>query len=284
MTGRQGHALYDPGGPGNTSWRLLPMTNTSNPVALITGGARGIGNAITRRLASEGYAVAINFAHSADAAERLVEEIGSRRGDAIALQCDIGVADQRRRMLDAILQRWGRIDLLVNNAGITSIGRKDLLDATESSWDRVFDTNLKGPFFLTQAVCRAMVKLRSSQHIARGTIVNISSISSYAVSTNRADYCLTKSATEMMTHLFATRMAEHDVAVYEISPGVIRSDMTAPVQEKYDRLIADGLTPIRRWGEPDDVAQGVVALAGGCFPFCTGQRIDIDGGFHIRRL
>ena len=254
------------------------------PVALVTGAGRGIGRAITLRLASDGYAVAINYARSESAAHALVAEVESAGGQACSFQADIGDIARSAAMVETLLDRWGRIDLLVNNAGITSVGRADLLEATEASWDLVFATNLKGPFFLTQCVCRAMIDLRESSVIDRGTVVMLSSISSFAVSTNRADYCMTKSATSMMTKLFATRMADENVLVYEVSPGVIRSDMTAPVQEKYDRLISDGLSPIRRWGEPDDVAHAVSALAAGALPFCTGQCLHIDGGFHIRRL
>jgi 3-oxoacyl-[acyl-carrier protein] reductase len=173
---------------------------------------------------------------------------------------------------------------LVNNAGISSPGRRDVLEATEESWDEVFATNLKGPFFLAQIAARAMIDLIRSGQTQRGTIVNVSSISAYAVSTNRADYCLAKAAMPMMTWLLATRLAEEKIRVYEICPGVIASDMTAPVKEKYDRLIAEGMSPIRRWGEPEDVARAVATVVSDAFPFSTGETINVDGGFHIRRL
>jgi NAD(P)-dependent dehydrogenase (short-subunit alcohol dehydrogenase family) len=159
-----------------------------------------------------------------------------------------------------------------------------LLEATELGWDTVFATNLKGPFFLAQACARAMIEAIAAARIERGTIVNISSISAYAVSTNRADYCLAKAALQMMTWLLADRLAEESIRVYEVCPGIIASDMTAPVREKYDRLIAEGLTPIRRWGQGDDVAAAVAMLASGALAFSTGERINVDGGFHIRRL
>jgi NAD(P)-dependent dehydrogenase (short-subunit alcohol dehydrogenase family) len=174
--------------------------------------------------------------------------------------------------------------VLVNNAGITSVGRKDLLDATEESWEAVFATNLKGPFFLAQLAAREMIRLVKQNQIEHGTIVNVSSISAYAVSTNRADYCIAKSAMRMMTWLLADRLAELHVRVYEVCPGVIASDMTAPVKEKYDKLIAEGMSPLRRWGQPEDVAAAVSMLASGALPFSTGERINVDGGFHIRRL
>jgi NAD(P)-dependent dehydrogenase (short-subunit alcohol dehydrogenase family) len=159
----------------------------------------------------------------------------------------------------------------------------DLLEATEENWERVFATNLKGPFFLSQRAAREMIAAITAGKQPQGTIVNLSSISAYTVSTNRGDYCLAKSAVGMLTSLFATRLADYNIRVFEICPGIIASDMTAPVQEKYDRLIADGLSPIRRWGTPADVAQAVSAVIRE-LPFSTGQRIDVDGGFHIRRL
>jgi NAD(P)-dependent dehydrogenase (short-subunit alcohol dehydrogenase family) len=214
----------------------------------------------------------------------VVAAIRGRGGQAIAVQADIGSRDDRKRLLDSAVSALGRLDVLVNNAGITSQGRKDLLEATEESWDLVFDTNLKGPFFLSQAAARAMIDLRKSGVLDGGKIINISSISSYAVSTNRADYCMAKAALQMMTWLLADRLAEENILVYEVCPGVIASDMTAPVQEKYDRLIAEGMTPIRRWGQPEDVAKAVAAIVSGAFPFSTGERINVDGGFHLRRL
>ena len=160
----------------------------------------------------------------------------------------------------------------------------DLLELTASSWERVFATNLKGPFFLAQQAAKQMIGQIQANTIARATIINISSISAYATSSNRADYCMAKAAMQMMTWLLADRLAGENIWVYEVCPGVIKSDMTAPVEEKYDRLIAEGLTPIRRWGTPDDVARAVSQLASETFSFTTGERINVDGGFHIRRL
>jgi NAD(P)-dependent dehydrogenase (short-subunit alcohol dehydrogenase family) len=260
------------------------MRRNQQPVALVTGASRGIGRAIAERLASDGYAVVVNYHANRAAAEDVVAAIITAGGQAAAVQADVGLAADRQRMVGETLAEFGRIDVLVNNAGITSVGRKDLLEATEESWDAVFATNLKGPFFLAQHVAREMIRLIKAGQIDRGTIVNISSISAYAVSTNRADYCIAKSGLAMMTWLFADRLAEQHIRVYEVCPGVITSDMTAPLKEKYDRLIAEGLTPIRRWGEPDDVAAAVSMLAAGALPFSTGERINVDGGFHIRRL
>ncbi len=256
----------------------------SSPLALITGSSRGIGKAIALAMAGAGYDVVVNYARSQTAAEEVVREIEALGQQALAVQADVALREDRQRLLDATLAKFARVDLLVNNAGITSPGRLDLLAATEESWDQVFDTNLKGPFFLAQQTATAMIGLIETQTIARGTIINVSSISAYAVSTNRVDYCIAKAAQQMMTWQLAARLAEQGINVYEVCPGVIASDMTAPVKEKYDRLIAEGLSPIRRWGQPEDVAQAIVMLASGVLGFSTGDRLNIDGGFHIRRL
>jgi len=252
--------------------------------AIVTGGSRGIGRAIALELNRLGYAVAVNYARQADAAEDVANQIHAAGGLAVAVQGDVGAADDRGRLVRTALEKFGRLDLLVNNAGITSQGRKDVLEAAEESWDKVFATNLKGPFFLSQLAAREMIRQIRDKTIPGGKIVNISSVSAYAVSTNRADYCMTKAAMGMMTRLFAQRLAPEGIGVFEVCPGVIESDMTAPVKEKYDRLIAEGIWPIRRWGRPEDVARAVAAIVLDYFPFTTGQRIDVDGGFHIRTL
>jgi NAD(P)-dependent dehydrogenase (short-subunit alcohol dehydrogenase family) len=253
-------------------------------VALVTGASRGIGRAIALRLARDGFAVTVNYHSNRQSADEVIREIEQAGGTAIAVQADVATAPDRERLISETLKHFGRLDCLVNNAGITSVGRKDLLEATEESWDTVFATNLKGPFFLAQSAARQMIALIDSAKIPRGTIINVSSISAYAVSTNRADYCMAKAAMQMMTWLLADRLAEHKINVYEVCPGVIASDMTAPVKEKYDQLIAEGLSPIRRWGQPEDVASAVAMLASGQLLFSTGDRLNIDGGFHIRRL
>jgi 3-oxoacyl-[acyl-carrier protein] reductase len=257
---------------------------TPRPVALVTGASRGIGRAVALALGRAGYAVAVNYARSVDAAERVVAQIREHGGEAIAVRASVAETDQRRALIEATFEAFGDLDVLVNNAGITSPGRKDLLEATEQGWDTVFATNLKGPFFLAQLAANRMIASRAAGRRQRRTIINISSISAFAASTNRADYCMTKAAMQMMTWLFATRLADEEIQVYEICPGVIATDMTATVRDKYDRLIHDGLSPIRRWGEPEDVARAVVTLARGDFPFSTGDRIHVDGGYHIRRL
>ena len=219
-----------------------------------------------------------------EAANEVVREIESAGGRAMGVLASVAEAAGREKLLAAARDQLGEVQVLVNNAGITSPGRLDLLDATEENWELIFATNLKGPFFLTQQTARQMIAAQQAGRIDHATIVNVSSISAFAVSTNRGDYCLTKSAQQMMTHLFATRLAEYGIRVYEVCPGIISTDMTAAVREKYDRLIADGLTPIPRWGEPEDVARAVLALVRGDFPFSTGERLHVDGGFHIRQL
>jgi len=254
------------------------------PVALVTGASRGIGRAIAQRLGAAGHAVAVNYFRSPDAADEVVKAIEQAGGQAFAVQGSVAVADDRQRLIDSTLDQFGRLDVLVNNAGITSPGRRDLLDATLESWDEVFDTNLKGPFFLAQRAAREMIRLAGEGKLNSGVIVNISSISAYAVSANRVDYCTAKAGLQMVTWQLACRLAEHNIRVFEICPGVIQSDMTAPVVAKYDALIADGLAPIRRWGQPEDVAKAVEAVVSDAFPFTTGDRINVDGGFHMRRL
>lgn len=250
------------------------------PSAIVTGASRGIGKAIAKGLASQGYGVIVNYFRNQEAAEATVAEIVDDGGKAVAVQADIGDLQAPVTLTEAAQEHFGPPSVLINNAGITSQGRLDILEASPESWDRVFDTNLKGAFFCAQATANLMLE----QGVKPGYIINVNSISSYAVSTNRADYCIAKSGMQMMTKLFATRLADDNVLVYEVCPGVIDSDMTAPVKEKYDSLISDGLSPIRRWGTGDDVARAVSMLVSGALPFTTGERINIDGGFHIRRL
>lgn len=265
--------------------RAAPESGSTPPlVAIVTGASRGIGRAIALDLARAGYSVVVNYARRVDAAREVVAEIEAQGGRAFAAVGDVSQSADRERLVAETCERYGRLDVLVNNAGITSPGRLDLLEATEASWDLVLGTNLKGPFFLAQLAARAMIDGQARGVQSSGVIVNVSSISAYAVSTNRADYCIAKAGMEMMTWLLASRLAEHQIRVFEICPGVIASDMTAPVHAKYDQLIAEGLSPIRRWGQPEDVAKAVTAVVGDAFPFTTGQRIHVDGGFHIRRL
>jgi 3-oxoacyl-[acyl-carrier protein] reductase len=249
-------------------------------VALVTGAARGIGRAIAVALAKEKWRVVVNYRTNAAAAQealRLVESVG---GSGIVVQADIADAADRARLVAQTLAAFARIDLLVNNAGMAPRLRMDLLETTEPSYDEVMATNLKGPFFLTQLVARRMIELK----IERAGIINIGSLSAYTSSMNRSEYCLSKAGVGMMTALFADRLAGCGINVYEVRPGIVRTDMTGAVREKYGRMIAEGLTPIARWGEPDEVARAVVAIAQDCFPISTGEVINVDGGFHLRRL
>lgn len=253
-------------------------------VALITGGARGIGLAIARHLSIEGCDLAINGVREESAVKEVLDAL--RAGGTEVLYCrgDIASAEDRERIVDLVRTRFGRLHVLVNNAGITSPGRKDLLEADEAAFDRVVAVNLKGPFFLTQLAARWMVSQREADTVFRGVIINISSVSAEIVSVNRGDYCLTKAATGMATRLWAARLADFGIEVYEIQPGVIRSDMTAAVTARYDKLIAEGLTLQRRWGEPDDVGRAAAMLVRGDLPYATGQVLKIDGGMTIRQL
>jgi NAD(P)-dependent dehydrogenase (short-subunit alcohol dehydrogenase family) len=252
--------------------------------AIVTGASRGIGRGIAEALGACGWAVVINYNRSAEAAQAAAEAVVAAGGQAATVQADVSALADHERLVDAALEHFGRLDLLVNNAGIAPPVRTDLLEATPESYDLVMAVNLRGPYFLTQRVARAMIDLVGRGVVSAPRIVNISSVSAYTTSIARGDYCLSKAALSMVTALYAARLAEHGINVYEIRPGIIATDMTGAVQAKYDKLIAEGLTPIARWGQPDDIAKAVVAIAQGWLPFSTGQVIDVDGGFHLRRL
>ncbi len=252
-------------------------------VALITGGSRGIGLGIARSLVQEGLRLAINGVRPAEDLGEILEGLDPSGERVTYARGDISSADDRQAIVDHVFDRFGRIDVLVNNAGITSPGRNDILEADEASFDRVVAINLKGPYFLTQLVANRMIAAPPAEGFRR-VIINVSSISAEFVSTNRGDYCLTKAALGMATKLWAVRLAEHDIDVYEIRPGVIRSDMTAGVADKYDRMFREGLTLERRWGEPEDIGRAAAALVRGDLPYATGQVLKIDGGMTIRSL
>ena len=253
-------------------------------VALVTGAGRGIGRGISLALAERGWAVVINYRGNAEAALETAQAVAAMGGRALLVQADVAQTADRERLLADSLAAFGRIDLLVNNAGMGPRQRVDLLEVAEASYDEVMAVNLEGPFFLTQAVAKAMIALLKTGTIHAPKIVNIGSISAYTASVNRAEYCISKAGMAMMTALFADRLATEGINVYEIRPGIIETDLTSVAKAKYDALIADGLTPIRRWGQPEDVAAAVVAIAEGYLPFSTGEVINVDGGFHLRRL
>jgi 3-oxoacyl-[acyl-carrier protein] reductase len=253
-------------------------------VALITGGARGIGLAIARRLAHDGCDLLLCGTRDEAA---LGDALASLRGpgrEVAYVQADIGEAEGRERLVAAARARFGRLHVLVNNAGIAPAVRADVLEAGEESFDRVLRVNLKGPYFLTQLAARFLIEQRQRDPAFQGCVVFVTSISATTVSTNRGDYCLSKAGLAMAAQLWAVRLATHGIPVYEVRPGVVRTDMTAGVAERYDRLIADGLIPQARWGEPEDVARVVASLARGDAPYSTGAVITVDGGLTIPRL
>ena len=258
----------------------------SKPAALVTGGSRGIGRAVCVELARAGHDVIINFNENFGAAEEtriLVEELGVV-GEVC--QADITSKTDRELLVEFSMERFGRIDLLVNNAGIAPPIRQDVLETTEESFDRILNGNLRAPYFLTQQIAREMIELINSKAIERGAIVNISSLRSYTAARNYGEYCISKAGVSMMTKLFAVRLAEHGINVYEVCPGIIETDMTSSdaTREYYNSRLAKGMTPINRWGKPEEVALAVSAIAKGHFPFSTGAVFDVDGGWHLRHL
>ena len=264
-----------------------------NPVALITGASRGIGRGVALELANLGVDLVLNYARNQAAARATATQCvqaAEASGQSISaeiFEADISAREQRCRLVTFAKSRFGRIDVLVNNAGVAPDIRADLLEATEESFDRLININVKAPYFLTQLVARTMIEQATGAAAAgpiRSKIITISSISAYTASTNRGDYCIAKAALSMLTPLYASRLAEHGINVYEIRPGVIATDMTEPVKGKYDKLIAEGLTPIARWGTPEDIGKAVSAIVQDLLPFSTGEVINVDGGFHLRRL
>lgn len=250
-------------------------------VALVTGGNRGIGRGITQALLTEGWRVSILATRTAPT--DVLAEL-SRLGEVRYTQGSIADADAHARYVEDTLADWGRLDALINNAGVAPEQRADILDATPESYDRVMDINLRGPYFLTQRVANAMLKLDTPDNGVRGTIVNVSSISADTVSVNRGEYCLSKAAMTMATQLWAVRLAPEGIVVYEIRPGVIATDMTSGVTAKYDALFASGAVPMPRWGHPDDVGGAVVQLTAGKMPYSTGDIITVGGGIQIKTL
>ncbi len=259
---------------------MSPMAQ-ENKVALVTGAARGIGAAIAAELAGSGFDVAAFDVIDAGDTIAAVTAAG-RHG--LEIVGDVTSAADRAAALAEVERSLGRLDVLVNNAGVAPKVRADILSAGEESYDRVMAINLKGPYFLTQAVANWMIRQRQQRRDDWMCIVNMSSISAYTASPSRGEYCISKAGVSMATKLWAARLAEHGIGVYEIRPGIIATDMTAGVKDKYDKLIADGLTPIRRWGTPADVATAVAACAAGEMKFSTGEVINVDGGFHLRTL
>lgn len=252
-------------------------------VAIVTGAARGIGAAIARKLAEDGYSIGILDVLDEERASETIDAIKKAGSDVTYVKADISKKEDRESAVRQIMDRYGRIDVLVNNAGVAPKKRMDILETTEESFDFVTGINIKGTFFMTQLVSRIMV-----DEVKKGgfqpKIVNISSMSAYTSSVSRGEYCISKAGVSMITTLFADRLAEYGINVYEIRPGIIMTDMTSTVKDKYDKLIGEGLLPIKRWGYPEDIANTVSVLCSGKLAYSTGDVINVDGGFHIRRL
>ncbi len=254
------------------------------PIAFVTGSSRGIGLGIAEQLAKKGYNLAINGIRDESLVADVLEQLRGFGAEVIYCRGSIAHADERAAMLAQVKAHFGQLNLLVNNAGVAPPVRNDILEATEESFDYVLQTNLKGTYFLTQAVANWMIQQKAEQPDFRASIITISSISATVASVNRGEYCVSKAGLSMTTQLFAARLGAFDIPVYEIRPGVIKTDMTAGVTDKYDALIANGLTVQPRWGMPDDVGRAVAAIADGSFPYSTGQVFMVDGGLTLSRL
>lgn len=251
--------------------------------AIVTGSSRGIGFAIARQLGKDGFNIVMVATGDREKNREAIEELLK---DGIAVEyvkANVSDRGDRERIVESTISRFGRIDVLVNNAGVAPVVRADLLDMTEESFDRVISINTKGNMFLTQIVAKEMIKQEKIEE-RRGVIVNISSCSAVVSSPSRGEYCVSKAGISMLTTLYADRLAGEEILVHEVRPGVIKTDMTSAVEEKYDNLIKDGLFPIARWGRAEDVANAVSALVSDKFLYTTGNYIDVDGGFHIKRL
>ncbi|NLF38733.1 3-ketoacyl-ACP reductase [bacterium] len=251
---------------------------------LITGGSRGIGLGIARALAAEGCGIAVCGMRPAAQVAPAIGFLREGGCDPLYIQADVSKQPDRERLLDAVRERFGALNVLVNNAGIAPRERKDMLHASEKSYDEVMGTNVKGPYFLTQLAARWMIAQRQKDPQFTACIITVTSISATVASTNRGEYCVSKAAASMATKLWAVRLAEFGIRVYEIQPGIIKTDMTAGVEEKYNKLIAEGLLLQPRWGLPQDVGRAAAMLVRGDLPYSTGQAITIDGGLTIARL
>lgn len=252
--------------------------------AFITGGTRGIGLGIATELAKAGFDLAVNGLREEAVVKPVIEELSSLGVQVRYVRGDVSKKEDRQQMVDAIQERFGPIHVLVNNAGIAPPERKDILEASEESFEHVLNVNLQGPYFLTQLVANNMIVSKKKYNEAFFCIINVSSVSATAASVNRGEYCISKAGIAMATKLWAARLGEFDIPVYEIQPGVIHTDMTSGVQEKYDRLFQEGMAVQSRWGTPSDIGKVAAALATGSMPYSTGQVIRVDGGMTIQRL
>lgn len=253
-------------------------------IAIVTGSRRGIGLATVKKLMSDGYTAVLCDVVEKEEVKDLLAEL-NRHGEADYFRCDISVPEDREALMDAVVEKYGRIDALVNNAGVACKQRLDILETTVESVERLLRINLEGTFFMCQAGAKRMIAMKKAGlQDYNPHIVNIASMSSYTSSVSRGEYCMSKAGISMVTKLFADRLAEENISVFEVRPGIIMTDMTAVVKEKYEKLIAEGVTPIRRFGQPEDVANCVSAACSGLLDFGTGTVLNADGGFHIQRL
>jgi 3-oxoacyl-[acyl-carrier protein] reductase len=259
------------------------MASTNFKVAFVTGSTRGIGFGIAQALAADGWRLAINGVRPESEVREAIHTL-RQRAKTIYVRGDISNAADRAACLERIREEWGQLNLLINNAGVAPASRDDILDASEESFDRLININLKGPYFLTQAAARWMVEQRKADPEFDGCIINISSVSAELASTNRGDYCISRAGTSMATKLWTLRLAEYGIRVYEIRPGIIATDMTAKVKDKYDKMIAEGHMLEARWGQPEDIGRAAAALARGELSYAIGQVLTIDGGLTLGRL
>ena len=255
-----------------------------NKIAFITGGTRGIGFGVALALGKAGFDLALNGMRNEGEVTDALEELRNQGVNVAYFQGNVAVREDRQAMLNKILSHFGSVNVLVNNAGIAPRERADILLAKEEIWDEVMEINLKGPYFLTQLFANYFVEKKLENPLFEASIINISSISAFVASVNRGEYCISKAGIAMATKLWATRLGEYDIPVYEIQPGIIKTDMTSGVVEKYDKLFQEGISLQRRWGLPDDVGKVAAMLAQGNMPYATGQAIKVDGGLHIQRL
>ena len=254
-------------------------------IAFVTGSRRGIGLGIATALAEDGYHVILSGTASEEATQDVLDHLRGQGYSVEYRRCNISDLEEIHQVMDSIFADFGRLDVLVNNAGVAPKERKDILEMTPESYHYVLDTNLRGTFFMSQAAANHMIQtLDQGQEEYKPRIINICSMSAYTSSTNRGEYCISKAGISMVTTLFADRLAEYRIPVFEIRPGIIKTDMTAKVTERYQKLIDEGITPIKRFGLPEDVAGFVRAACSGWMDFTTGQVLDADGGFHLRRL
>jgi NAD(P)-dependent dehydrogenase (short-subunit alcohol dehydrogenase family) len=260
------------------------VSNSNNKVALITGGSRGIGYGISKQLAENGFDIAVNGVREEEAVADVLQTLRNTGANVLYCQGNVSLTTDRKKITEQVKKHFGKLHVLVNNAGVAPKERKDILETSEESFDRLISTNLKSTYFLTQLVANWMIEQKKADASFTSSIINISSVSATVASVNRGEYCVSKAGLSMVTQLFAVRLGEFDIPVYEVRPGVIYTDMTSGVKEKYDKLFADGLAVQKRWGYPDDVAKAVAALALGNFPYSTGQVIVVDGGITLPRF